>query len=561
MGVSSRRIVVGSISLLVAAAAWLRLKGLGSHLLFQDELHGIVVLTRESWGWILTHLGRHDHCIPLTLWAKWIAENHGLGEWAYRLPGAVAGIGLVGLTGWASMRLLRPSESVLLTALVALSPHLIYLSGEARPYPIVLMLFLLACLLSFAWAREEQRWMLMIAGSSCVLAVSFHPIVSPSCAVLALFILMSCFRRGCSSARRKDVVWSALLVTVLAALLLAPARSSLLEEIGFKSGKGAMTWETVRYGLMLLHGTGLDPPVFLWPVIWAVGAWRIGVRYPTEIAVVCAMLGVQLSVVWYFQPFLVEIPWIWLRYLAHLIPFLLAFTAVPLAWLLDVICRKVNRPFLGYPVAASLAVLLFTAHVRAGRYGTLRGSAYRSHPFMAFLPRDLRTGGIMDAQPAFYSRLKQDLPAGALIEAPLSIIFPIYGIYQREHGRDVYTGTLASGRFQSVFNDDRLTFGRIANLTSHPMVLPSDARFLIYHKRIQDEMSRMHRALSRISPLNHHLFDNSQIEGYWTLEYGPEPMILPASVADRFPRIYEDEMIEVYDLGAVRVDGESELRE
>src|SRR5437867_7339048 len=177
---------VACVLLSVLVGTFLRVWRAGSPLLFQDELFAVAAAADLRYTYILTHFGFFDHCIPLSLYAKLLTATVGLDEWTLRLPGMGAGIAalfLVAVIGW---RVLDRGAAVLLVASFAGSPYIVYLTREARPYPIVMLLVGLACLLVFSWMRNAGRSRLLAAAACAALALWFHPVVLPSIAILAL---------------------------------------------------------------------------------------------------------------------------------------------------------------------------------------------------------------------------------------------------------------------------------------------------------------------------------------------------------------------------------------
>jgi hypothetical protein len=130
----------------------------------------------------------------------------------------------------------------------------------------------------------------------------------------------------------------------------------------------------------------------------------------------------------------------------------------------------------------------------------------------------------------------------------MPISFPLYGIYQRTHGRRVYAGVVAGGTWQPAFVGKGLAFARIVDLEDSSALWPADAKYLVFHKDIRAEMSRMYSAAASIPELRAHLYPQEKMEIFWTFELGARPLELPAWLNDRFPRVYEDPFIEVYAL-------------
>ncbi len=247
------------------------------------------------------------------------------------------------------------------------------------------------------------------------------------------------------------------------------------------------------------------------------------------------------------QPMGVEAPHICLRYLAHLLPFLFAVAVAPIAWLATVLGDRAGRG--SGILACCLALALPLLEYRAGRYTLSAAQAYNMHPWVMFLP-DEPAARI----PAFYRELAAgNFADGALIEAPAIFGFPLYGIYQRAHARAVYMGAVRQGQWQSAFagGHEGIVLRRVVDLERLGEGSPP-ARFLVFHKKIQDEMAHAAQAIQDAWPERLYLFPPAIMRSFARVEYGDRPLRLPASIAGRYPVVLEDDDLIVFDLAARR---------
>ena len=539
--------LLGCVLLSVLIGIFLRVWRAGSPLLFQDELFAVAAAADLRYTQILTHFGLFfDHCIPLSLYAKLLTDTIGLDEWTLRLPGIVAGVATLCLVAAIGWRELEGAAAVLVVAWFAGSPYVVYLTREARPYPIVMLLVGLACLFVFAWMRSGGRARLLAAAACGSLAPWCHPIVLPSVGVLGLATIGWAW-----SARRpggwRDVLWAAALFSALALLLLGPPAGDLLHGWALKGTRGHMTLGTVATGLMLLLPTPVEAPLLFWLALAALGFAALGRRHPRESAILSAMTVVQVLALRLAQPMGVEAPHICLRYLAHLLPFLFAVAVAPIAWLATVLGDRAGR---GSGILACCLALAFPLlEYRAGRYTLSAAQAYNMHPWVMFLP-DEPAARI----PAFYRELAAgNFADGALIEAPAIFGFPLYGIYQRVHARAVYMGALRQGPWQSAFGGDHegIHLWHVVALERLGEGSPP-ARFLVFHKNIQDELARAAQAIQDAWPERAYLFPPAVMRKFARVEYGDRPLRLPASIAGRYPVVLEDDDLIVFDLAACR---------
>ena len=169
----------------------------------------------------------------------------------------------------------------------------------------------------------------------------------------------------------------------------------------------------------------------------AAGALRVAREHPLVPLWLLATLAAQVAPLMILrpQPFAPEGL---ARYCAHLLPFLLglAAAAVPLA-------RPGSRPW-REAVAMLLVAGLLTAHLGERRYAVRADQASNVRPAILFVPPRLPPGVAAEVPP-FYEELAR-MPEGALVEAPFLPTFPLYDVYQRVHGREVYTAGSAGGR-------------------------------------------------------------------------------------------------------------------
>jgi hypothetical protein len=109
----------------------------------------------------------------------------GESEWAFRLPSALCGVAVIGLSFLAGRRFLRPHWNLALATTVALLPDLVEYSQTARMY-----IFMLACVAGclvciFAWERSDRLGWLIGAVLTLVVGIELHAL-----AVTCVLLLM-----------------------------------------------------------------------------------------------------------------------------------------------------------------------------------------------------------------------------------------------------------------------------------------------------------------------------------------------------------------------------------
>jgi len=98
----------------------------------------------------------------------------GLSEWSLRLPSALCGVAVIGLSFLAGRRFLRPTWNLALAATIALLPDMIEYSQTARMY-----IFMLACIAGclvciFEWERSGRVGWLIGAVLTLVVGIELH---------------------------------------------------------------------------------------------------------------------------------------------------------------------------------------------------------------------------------------------------------------------------------------------------------------------------------------------------------------------------------------------------
>ncbi len=173
------------MGLITVAGLLLRLPSFGDTL-FGDELSSYFIVTGHSLGRINYLLQGHsvDLNPPLFFVLAWVAERFGDGASALRMISLLAGTAAIPLTYLLGVRTVGRRAGLVASALVALSPFLIFYSSEARAYALSVAL-VLACTLALLQALDTGRvpWWVAYALCSCA-AIYTHYITVFFLAVL-----------------------------------------------------------------------------------------------------------------------------------------------------------------------------------------------------------------------------------------------------------------------------------------------------------------------------------------------------------------------------------------
>jgi hypothetical protein len=478
--------------LALAAGIFLRAYQLGTQILLDDEWHAINKLLHSDAYEIATHLGLADYCIPLTLYYRFLYLHGGLSEWGMRVPMLLSGIGLLVVAPWLLRRRAAPATLAMWTALLAISPLLVYLSRTARPYALTNLLVFIA-IIAFRewWIGRQPRWAGVYVIST-FLAGWLHLITLPFTFLPFVFFGIVALR-GLAGSLRGDAwrsIGRLLLLGVLAALPLAiallPPMLNDWAALAAKAGSDAVSRESAYRSLLM--GFGISNPWLCaaMTLLLAYGVstwWRRDPVFVAYIAtiVIGSALAIALS-----HPAWVQHQGTYARYMQPCVPFLMLFIAEGIAGL---VARWAI--LLQTPIALAAMVSLVAA-------GPIPGYLYNpnqfmGHPYFQFdydpaynaYRIQLPDGPIPD----FYRRLAALPPRSlTLIEAPWSLEtdHDPQPLYQKLHRQNVRIGLTtplcappAYGEYTEADRGMRLTqFVHLPALMRGDM---GDADFLVMH--------------------------------------------------------------------------------
>lgn len=558
----------------LALAFFLRLTGLKDMLIFADEIHTIPIAVHKSLPWILSHFTGNDACIPLTAYNHLLVKTGLLNEFTFRLPCVVTGSLLPLILAWQGKNRdhLHQSAFFFGSALAGLSPYLVYLSREARPYPIAILFFYLSACLVFSWIRKTISLArpagrkLYLAALCAFLAIYFHPIVAPSTFVLGLATLYPLGLAACQGDKHRV---SKLLRTypgplglfcLLFALSFIPAWPSFSAGFSEKIVHGQADLTTFLSGTSLLLAI---PEINPWLILGltVVGTLLLADKYPLECFVLWSMLILQLAILYFLEPRFLEIPWVLFRYLAHLIPFWLLALAWVCVWLL----QRLLSPILLEAFVALLIFCLGCYQLVLGHYPLHR--VYNTHPMALYLTQqDLDQLLTLPAARFYRTRLgplKQKLSCqqGLLIESPFLATFPLYGLYHRAHHWTVKTTSLGKyfGRNLCIGNkgvhwNTALDPKKINVPKAQPGAGPGPCPiYLVVHKRIKKELQTAYSLLKKRKPAAMLLAGMDTLFTPHVLQtlFGPGEVALPQelkkALRDQNWKIsYQDAYLEVW---------------
>jgi len=259
-------------------AAVLRLSTLGAQSFWYDEAFTPVHVLHPSLTATLRAVVHTENTPPLWYILAWAdARVLGTGEYALRLPSALAGIATVPVA-WAIGRELtaRRATAIAMAAFVAVNPLLVWYSQEARAYALFVLFATLAMLCFLRALRRPTRGRMAMFALSGSLALLSHYFAVFLLIPMTLWLVWA-------YADRLRVVLPALAVLVLVGLALTPLISAQGGHGTQWIGQWALTsrlqaipqyYLTDYYGAALGHGIEL---LLALPILagLGLGLWRV----------------------------------------------------------------------------------------------------------------------------------------------------------------------------------------------------------------------------------------------------------------------------------------------
>jgi hypothetical protein len=412
----------------LGVGAFLRWYQLRSQVLIDDEWHAVRMLVHADAHAIATHFGFADYCIPLTLYYRWLYERGVLDEWLMHLPSLLAGLALLVAAPMLMRKTLALPTRATWTALLAISPALVYFSRTARPYALVAVLSLVA-LVSFRnwWQGDRRRsaWAVVyvlatfLAGWLHLLSLVFT--LWPF-AYYGLKVLRDCLRVSTRAQALRSLLRMlvlALLTVLLLALALVPPLLNDARSMIAKAGTNSVTLESLYRGILMQFGITQAWLCVLMSVLLIVGVRRLARRDADFTALVVSMILVGTTVIALARPAWIVHQAVMVRYSVAVLPFLLLFVAEGFVGLVE---------RFRIPALAALATIVASAGLyRAGPFPAM---LYSPNQFMGdavfqfdYDPQANPYTTLLELGPvsSFYRNLA-NLPAGSvtLMETPAS---------------------------------------------------------------------------------------------------------------------------------------------
>ena len=375
--------------LIFIAGAAVRLYRIADQVVLDDEWHALNAVQYHDFKWIFTHFGaagNADLSIPLALLYEFQYQLIGLNEILLRWPMLLAGCAAILVVPHMLRHWLSKPERLMLAALLAISPLLIYYSRFARPYSILAVLESGALLMAWHWWQSHRlkygvAWVLLAAFSAWLNAPALMVVMSPF-AWFGLLAARDAVRaRDWTGILRLTALGSALLAVLV--VLLGPPLATQPEAILGKAGRHFIDWETLPWALSLASGSAR-----MWIVV------SLGMLSLLGFAVLFQRdkdFGRFLLVTSLFALLVLVVSGaafsvhgnVFLRYIIGLVPFYLSFIAIGLVDATSRIVRRLSLPLVMNAVGLVSAIIVL---VIAGpiRDWPLRNNQFVTHQYYHF---------------------------------------------------------------------------------------------------------------------------------------------------------------------------------
>ena len=491
---SARTVLIGALAL----GALLRLVEVGSALLFGDELHSL----RDMHGGYLQLLRTFSDTgagMLLPLLQRVLIDAFGASHWTIRAPAWLAGLGLLLVSYPIARRHVSEGVAVGVTALVAISPILVFYAHFARIYALIALL----CLLLLAWieallARAQQVSPAPVSSDPVwsvrdwgvlVGVTALLPYAHPTALGFVLPVFAAAIATALWSLSRPRLALRFATALAIAGLLClaahAPASASLEAFVNNKTttpypgsfgvldvatllfGGRALAWAALALGLAAAGGLVVQRGARALPLLAA-----------------CAGPGIVIALVAPYGD-----AYAYARYaLPSLVPCLLLLgrgVDALLARFADAAAPRIST--LSSAASAGLALALYLTGPLGPGALVRAQHAQHGNTYLALRPLPAFDAPWPDA-PAFYRTLAERVgvaPGTRVIEAPALTTRTrhLYRAYQRQHG-----ATTVLAPFPREF--PRIPSGPYVSLEAQDWIETSRADYLILHLDVGREVLR-----------------------------------------------------------------------
>lgn len=485
--------------LVLGVGVWLRTTQLGHQILLDDEWHALHKLMDADYREIFLSFGYADHSIPLTLLFKFLSETVGLSEWRMRALPLLFGIMSLLLLPWLLKPWLGRRETLVLGALLAVSPLLVFFSRYVRPYSITVLLGFVAVIALWRWWHDrDRRWLLAFVPAT-ILAAWLHPLsLLFTGGALSWFGWMALYqwwreRRMEALARLLPV---ALISALPTALLVLPPLLADPTAMSGKTGIHQLQFDTALRAWELVVGTAswwLAGPLLILTLIGAAVLFR---RDRGFLAYWLYLVMLALVVIALLSPAWIHFALVPVRYLSIALPWVLALIALGLIHGFDRMTRRwaepARQPVTLLALGLVLSLLLVSGPLPRSYDGLNQFTNSMSYQFDYDFSRNPFVQVAQAApMPAVYRRMADEPGDWLLIESPwhFEAHFSPLWAWQRQHRLPIRIGMISGwcapwtpGELR-VLEHQRLRLRQFVPLSDLPWVLADRNRFVVFHRK------------------------------------------------------------------------------
>lgn len=440
--------------LIFVTGSLIRIYRIDEQFVIDDEWHALNAVQDHGFAWIFTHFSKAngaDYSIPLALLYEFQYQFTGLNEILMRWPMLLTGcIGLLVLPYLLRPWLSKP-ERLLLAALLAISPFLIFFSRIARPYSILAVTEPAALLMAWHWWNSNQLkhgvgWVLLATFSAWLNLPALIVVTAPF-AWFGLLASRKVFQTGDSTDLKRLTVIGVVML-VLLSVLLGPALATQPETIITKAGQDSIDGGTLPWVLSLASGSG---HIWAYTSLGLISFVGLGVLFQRDRGFakylsISSLLAV-LILIMTGATAMMHGP-VFLRYVIGLLPFYLSCAAIGLLYVTTYIVRLAGLPaWINKPVLLVALVTLVMAGpvpdwpLRYGQFVTHQN--YHYHYNQSLNPYTQTMNSWYQVEP-FYEEIAALHKAGEvlIVEAPwlMESYFNPLGLQQDVHHQRIRAG-------------------------------------------------------------------------------------------------------------------------
>lgn len=484
--------------LLITIGVFLRLWYISGQIAMDDELHAVYAICRYSYTYIFSHFFHADICAPLALVYKVIADTIGLNEINFRLPSLFFGISLLISLPLLLSRYINYSSLLFFTALIAISPLLIYFSRFARPYAIMAFFGPIACISQYHFVRSgKMKWgVIYILVSTISIYLHILSAVFVGSPLLIAFIIQVIRAKKKQDNYLYGIILQGVAIFVILSFLYIPPFIESYQVLFEKGGKGCVKLKTLTIGAQLISGTKESILVTIFLLLIVTGGGILFRRNKILTLFLTIPCILQFTIIILTGADLVGVPIVFIRYCIQALPIFLLFAAITISTLVFASLRK------GFFLFLITTVFFITYVVLLYVYGPMPHLYQYPNNFTNLSQAQGNYNDIFFQKKIpypvskFYYMLNEMDGQFSIIEAPWYYQFfnLKFHTYQKIHKKEIMIGLVNAYTKRYTFevelnNKKKFAFKRFIPLNDPEQIEKCGARFLIVHNNLSKEVN------------------------------------------------------------------------